>query len=227
MDEAVDLIGNANERIHGLAIADAGKLQGDGEAEIGDERKRMRGIDGERSEQRENLAQKLIFEPGPFLPSQFQPIDQHDPVLAKRLAQLAPALLLIARKHRHRLGDAHELLARGKPIRRPDRNAGSQLAFEAGHADHEEFVEIVRRDREKAYPLEQGLGVVAGFFQNPAVELQPRQLSISKAFWARLKVERGDGLAGWLRRSFLQHYSDLAAIRHGSIGSCEEQVGRP
>src|SRR6202035_5242200 len=42
--ETLDTVGQANERIHRPAVLGAGKLQRDREAEIGDERKRMRRI---------------------------------------------------------------------------------------------------------------------------------------------------------------------------------------
>src|SRR5262245_57311194 len=51
-DEAVDLVRHADERIHRLAVARARELERDGEAEIGNERERMRRIDGERGQQR-------------------------------------------------------------------------------------------------------------------------------------------------------------------------------
>src|SRR5262245_20523013 len=124
MDEALDLVGNADQRIHGFAVGDAGKLQRDGEAEIGDEREWMRRVDGKRREQRENLAKELIFESSLFFLGQIRAIDQHDSMLGKGLTKLAPAFLLIARQHGHSFGDAHELLAGSKPIRRLDGYAG-------------------------------------------------------------------------------------------------------
>src|SRR6516165_4896871 len=65
-DEAVDLVRHADERVHRLAVARARQVQRDGEAEVGNERKWMRGIDGERGEQRENLPKEMVFEPGLF-----------------------------------------------------------------------------------------------------------------------------------------------------------------
>ena len=172
-DEAVDLAGDADQRIHRLAIAHARKLQRDGEAEVGDERERMRRIDGERSEQGKNLPQELIFEPGLFLFRHLRPIDQHDASGGEHLPQLVPALLLIARQHRDGLSDARELLGRGEPVRRLDRDAGPLLALEAGDAHHEEFVEVVGRDRQEADTFEQRMGIVRRLLEHPAIEVQP------------------------------------------------------
>src|SRR5262249_16355165 len=61
MDEAVDLVGNTDERIHRLAVTGAGELKRDGEAEIGDKGKRMRWIDRERRQQGEYLLQEMVL----------------------------------------------------------------------------------------------------------------------------------------------------------------------
>src|SRR5437660_7589297 len=39
-------------------------------------------------------------------------------------------------------------------------NSGTHLRLEPGHADHEEFVEVVGGDREKAHAFEHGMGGV-------------------------------------------------------------------
>ena len=52
-DEALDLLRHADQRVHRLAVADARELQREREAEIGDERERMRRIDRERRQHRE------------------------------------------------------------------------------------------------------------------------------------------------------------------------------
>ena len=144
---------------------------------------------GERREQRKNLAQEMVLEPGLLLLGHLRPVDQHDAVLGERLAQLAPALLLVAREHRHRLGDAGELLGRRQAVGALGGDAGAHLALEAGDADHEEFVEVVGRDREEAHPFEQRMGDVLGLFQHAAVEMEPGQLPIDEALGACRELE--------------------------------------
>ena len=56
-DEAVDLAGHADQRVHRLAVGDARKLQRDRKAEVRDERERMRRIDRERRQQRERCCE--------------------------------------------------------------------------------------------------------------------------------------------------------------------------
>ncbi len=145
----------------------------------------MRGIDGERGEQRKNLAQEMILEPGLLLFRHLRSIDQHDALLGQRVPQLTPPLLLLARQRRHRLRDARELLRRREPVRRFDRDAGAQLALEAGHTNHEELVEVVGRNGEKPDSFEQRVGVVVRFLEHTAVELEPRQLAIDETLRAR------------------------------------------
>ena len=183
-DEAIDLAGNADERIHRPAVARAGKLQRDGEAEIGNERERVRGVDGERREQRKNLLQEMILEPGLFLLGHVRSVDQHDALLGERLAQFAPALLLVAGQHRDGLGNAGELLGRRQPVGALGGDAGAHLALEAGDADHGEFVEVVGRDREKADPLQQRVGFVGRLLEHAPVEMQPGQLTVDESLRA-------------------------------------------
>ena len=63
-DEAVDLAGHADQRVHRLAVGDPRQLQRDGEAEARDERERMRRIDRQRRQQREDVVEEMILDPG-------------------------------------------------------------------------------------------------------------------------------------------------------------------
>ena len=75
--------------------------------------------------------------------------------------------------HYKSITELSELFRRGEPVRALDGNAGAQLRFEAGHAHHEELVQIVGGNREEPDALEQGLGVVRGLLEHAAVELEP------------------------------------------------------
>jgi hypothetical protein len=52
------------------------------------------------------------------------------------------------------LADRLELLGGCQPILAQRLDAGEMLAFEPSHANHIEFIEIVRRNRQKAQSLE-------------------------------------------------------------------------
>ena len=62
-DEALDPLRHADQRVHRLAVAAARELERDREAEIGNERERMRRIDRERRQHREDVLQEIVFEP--------------------------------------------------------------------------------------------------------------------------------------------------------------------
>ena len=64
-------------------------------------------------------------------------------------------------------------------------DALAHLTLQAGNAHHEEFVEIVGRNRQEAHPLEQRVVFVAGLVQHPAVEVQPGQFAIDETLRLR------------------------------------------
>ena len=99
-DEAFDLLGHADERVHRLAVAGAHEMERQREAEIGNERERMGGIDGERRQHREDVAQEMIGEPGPIGLLERLRLDQDDVVGGEFGAQLAPPHLLVDRRGR-------------------------------------------------------------------------------------------------------------------------------
>src|SRR5262249_25778956 len=99
-------------------------------------------------------------------------------------------------------------------------DAGAAVAFEAGSAEHEKLIEIVGGNRQKPNTLEQGMGVGCRFLEDPAVELQPRQLTIDEPFRARDQLEGGRSLGAGRNRgrpSFLFYDNDLAAVSHGRM----------
>ncbi len=76
--------------------------------------------------------------------------------------------------------DRLELLGRGQAVLARRHDAGEDMAFEAGDAHHVEFVEVVRRDRQKAQPLQQGMPCILGLAQNSFVERKPGKLSVDE-----------------------------------------------
>src|SRR5579859_2687426 len=76
--------------------------------------------------------------------------------------------------------DRVELLHRQQPVLARRLDPGIDLAAQARHAHHVEFVEIVRRDRQEPQPLEQRVALVVGLFKHPFVERQPRKLAIDE-----------------------------------------------
>ncbi len=227
--EPLDLVWHADERVHRLAVARARQLQRNGEAEIGNERERMRRIDGERREQRKDLPKEVIFEPRLFFLGHLGAFDQHDAVLGQHLPQLAPALLLVARERSDGVADPSELFGRGEPVRALGRNAGAQLSFEPGNADHEELIEVVGGNRQEPNAFEQRMGLGCRLFEDPPVELQPRQLTIDKSLRARDQIDGCARLDRGQRRGragFFLHNNDLAVVSHGRMARMKGAISR-
>ncbi len=80
MHEALDLVRHADQRVHRLAVAGARELQRQREAEIGNERERMRRIDRERRQHREDGGQEILLQPVMLLLGHVLRIDDDDAV---------------------------------------------------------------------------------------------------------------------------------------------------
>src|SRR5262249_1392192 len=142
-DKAVELVRRSNERVHRLAVARPRELQRNGEAEIRNEGEGMRGIDGERCEEREDLMEEVFFEPYLLFLRHLRAFGKHYAVFGQHLPKLAPALLLIARERADGLADPGQLFSWSEPVRALNRETGAQLSLQAGNADHEELIEMV------------------------------------------------------------------------------------
>ena len=60
-------------------------------------------------------------------------------------------------------------------------HAVGHLALETRQAHHEEFIEVARRYRQEAQPLEQGVAEVARLGEHAPVEGEPGELAIQIA----------------------------------------------
>ena len=189
--ESLDAVRHADQSVHRLAVFGPGELQGDRETQIRNKRERMRRIDRERGQQRENMRQEIIFEPGLLRFGDLGSIDQHDAGLSQRRPQFAPLRLLIMHQQHDRFGDAHKLFGRGQSLRALGGDAGAHLRAQAGDPHHEEFIEVVRRDRQEFQPLQQRMSAVGGFFENAAIEIEPGQFPIDEAIRACCQRRRG------------------------------------
>jgi len=102
---------------------------------------------------------------------------------------------------------ANKLFARGQPVRTLVGDAGPHLTLEAGDPHHEEFIEVVGRDRKEPDLLEQRMLRIFGLFQHAAIEMQPGQLAVDESLRAGSQVGTrfGDSLPRFheLRRFFL------------------------
>ena len=204
-DEALDLGGQADQGIEQAARRSClMSLSAIVRAEIGDERERVRRVDGERREHREDLLQEVVLEPGRLRLGEVRRVDEDDALLqearpsarASDAAGRRRASTLPRRSARAAPG------ASGRPATAsstPERTWPAQ----AGDAHHEELVEIVGRDREEAELLEERMVSVRRLLEHAAVELEPGQLAVDEALRGtaaaprrRARCPGGRGISG-------------------------------
>ena len=170
----------------GLGVADQ---HGQVERETRDVGERVGRVDRERGEDGEDpLLEQPLAHPL-LLAVELVPADQVDALLRELRDQvLAEETGMPLHQVAGAGPDPLEHLPRQQPGRGADRQVGRDPALEAGHAHHEELVEVVGEDRREAHPLEQRLGVVLGQLQDALVEVQPGELAVQEAV-----VEGRDG----------------------------------
>ena len=151
----------------------------------------MGGVDRQRRQHRKDLGHEPRLEPETVAGFEIGRFDNGEPLLAELTAQSHPCDLLIRHQPAGSLADRLELLGGRQPVLAQGLDAGEMLAFEPGHAHHIEFIEIVRRDRQKAQPFEQRMAEVVGFGENALVEGEPGEFSIDEASVA-MEVDRLD-----------------------------------
>jgi hypothetical protein len=183
-DEAVDLAGHADQRVHRLAVGGAHQLQRDGETKARDEGEGMRRVDGKRRQQRKDVVEEVILDPGPFRFGDVAAVDQHDADFGEHVVQFAPDCLLVLGEARHRLIDEVELLERCAAVGAAFGDALADLRLDTGDADHEEFIKVICRYRQESHALQRRMAGIGRFLQHPAIEMQPGKLPVDEPFRA-------------------------------------------
>ena len=174
-------MGNGQQRVHHLAVADALQLQRQRKAEIWDKGERMCRIDGKRRQHRENLFEKAHLDPGEFLFRYFLRFQQADARFPQLLEQFRETALLIAHQRVRHVVHAVELLGHRHAVRAHSLDAGPHLPAQTRDANHVELVEVGGRDGEEAQPLQKRMVGVFRFLQHTLIEGQPGQLPVDEA----------------------------------------------
>lgn len=90
-----------------------------------------------------------------------------------------------------------QLLIDGHAVWRQAAQRRPRLARERRDPDHEELVEVVRRNGQELHALEQRVRVLLGMRQHALVERQPAQLAVDVERWVpeirRIQTDRADG----------------------------------
>ena len=119
-------------------------------------------------------------------------VDHPDAVLGERGAHARPPTARECRRAQlaRALGRCARASRAGESPSAPARvDAGVHLVVQAGHAHHEELVEVGRVDREELHALEQRRALVLGQLEHALVELEPGQLAVRR----RARASRASG----------------------------------
>ena len=164
-----------------LAGRGVGHHDGEVERQPRDVRERVRRVDRERGEHREDLPAEELAQPVLLALAQLVPADQRDALVRQRRLHLLGEHRRVAGRELVRLlADRLQDLPRGQPRRGRDRDAGGDAALEAGHPDHEELVEVGREDRQEPHPLQQRDVLVLGQLEHALVEGEPGELAVEE-----------------------------------------------
>ncbi len=206
-DELLDAAGSGRARLSFCTVTNRGTLLGtliransseplssgsrsshrEVERPAGDVRERVRRIDRERGQHREDLLPEVGAQPLALGRAQLAPADHLDALGG----QLGPDLLGEAGRMPgdqvgRPLGDQLELVAQRDPVAAAHRQAGAEPALQSGDPDHVELVEVAREDGQELGPLQQRGVRVLGERQHPGVEVEPGQLPVEEAVLGQL-----------------------------------------
>ncbi len=201
------------------------------EREPRDVGERVRRVDRERGEHREDLVEEVLRQPAALVVGQVPPAQDPDACSASSSGRTwsRNTLACASAMARLRVGDAGQLLARGQPVGAADGEAGLVAPLQPGDPDHVELVEVGGEDRQELRPLQQRLAGVLGQRQHAGVEVEPGQLTVEVAVVGQLGGGRGGArgrATGTAAVDGLRHSSDprrhrgrpLVTVRAPSAG---------
>ena len=168
---------NRSSPLDGIAHGD-GQVQG----QVGDVGERVRGVDRQRREDREDRVDEHLLEVGPVVVGQVVPVGEADPFVLERRHDLVG-------EHRCRpvdefvdpAPDRAQLVDEVEPVGGGGAQAGLELLHETRDPHLEELVEVLAEDGEELGSLEQRQAVVLGQGEHAGVELEPRELAVEEA----------------------------------------------
>ena len=192
--EAVKRRGDHHQFADRLLVRQALQIEDDRQPLIGDEGEGMRRIKRLGRQDREDLGEEMIAQPG-FAQGVHGAgrADDFDADLPQFAVQYAPDLLLRRHQPRGFGGDRGELLPGGQPVDRAQVDILQLLPLQPRDTDGEEFVQVRAGDGQEAQPFQQGMGAVHRFFQHPLVEGEPGEFAVEIAFAVQRQAGCGIG----------------------------------
>ncbi len=172
-------------RLHdGIAdVAAEGILAGQRDDEVQrlveDARKRVRRVQPDRRQHRQQLVLEVGAQPGVLLRRPVAAAHEADLLgIERRDHHLVERAVLLGNEAVGALADRGQQIGRRHAVRAGLRGAELGHLLEAGHADLEELVEIGAGDADELEPLQQRDRLVLGLVEYAAVEFEQRQLAV-------------------------------------------------
>ena len=149
---------------------------------LGDVRERVRRVDRQRGQHREDLLPEVGAQPLALRRRRARPSCTSSMPSAASFGQdlVGEAGGVPGDQVGGPLGDHLELVAQREPVAAAHRQAGLQPALQAGDPDHVELVEVAGEDGQELGPLQQRRRRVLGERQHPGVEVEPGQLAVEE-----------------------------------------------
>ena len=190
-NEALQQRWNGQKRSHPVPISFALQVNRHHKATVQNEGKGMCRVNGDGRYDGKDLFQEAQVEPIALQLVEFTGINDGDAIGLQLILQLKPASVLFNHQLLGTLANFLKLLGWRQPVLADLSHLLAQLPHQAGHTHHEKLIQIVAGNRQKAQPLQQGMGGIARLFQHPHVELQPRKLAVEKAVRAGDQIGSG------------------------------------
>ena len=165
-----------------LAALGVANHHGDVERQVRDVGERVRRVDRERREHREDLVEEHLAERLAILVGELVPAAHRDALLRERRANpFAPLGPGAATSSRARSRISPSCSGGVRPSGESSRMPASACSSSSADADLEELVEVRREDREELRPFEEPEALVLGEREDAGVEVQPRQVAVQHA----------------------------------------------
>ena len=177
LDQARQDLGDLDPGEAALTAFGVAQPDRDRQAERGDVRERVAGIDRERGQDREDLLEEAFAKRLVVLRDRAV-VDELDAFLGKRRPDVNGDARVFDGQLERPLSDGCKLVFGRAAVGRAGHPARLDLLAEARDADLEELVEVAREDRQELDPLEQRVANVTRLVEDPRVELEPRKLAV-------------------------------------------------
>ena len=224
-NEALQLAGQADQAAEGAVVIVTADVEHHRHFQIGNEGEGMGRVDGDRRDCQEDVIDEMGFERGAVRLAPVGARDDDDSLLRQPEAKFAPDRRLVGGHVPRLAADLGQKLGRRQAVEGRRRDARLDLLDDARNAHHEEFVEIIGRNRQEAQAFEQRVALVQGFFEHPAIKSQPRQFAVDETRGRLPQVQTLRAAA--LRARIVRLLGNARQIVHGVLAGSDAAAKGP